>query len=118
MVIACGRPDAQAFDGRMEACNACFRIYTGRRWVEVPINEISRLAYAAGDVLGLTVVRAAMKRKHEAVGMMLGFGDRSVQESINRAINGPINQAKADAVYVPGRLEMVVGRYIRRFMER
>lgn len=118
VVIACGRPEAQVFDGRMEACGACFRVYTGKRWVEIPINEISRAAYAASDTLGLLLVKAAMRRKHQAVGLMLGFGDRSVQESINRAINGPINRAKADAVYVPGKLEMVVGQYIRRFMEQ
>lgn len=117
VAIACGRLDAQSFDGRMEACNACIRIYTGKRWVEIPINELSRMAYAVSDVIGLAVVRAAMRRKEPQVGVMLGYADRSVQEEINRAINGPVNRAKAEAVYVPGKFEMVVGRYIRRFMQ-
>lgn len=117
VVIACGRPSAQVFDGRMEACSACFRVYTGRRWTEIPLNDISRLAYAASNEIGLAVVRAAMKRKHEAVGLMMSVGDRATQECINRSINSPLNQAKASASYVPGRLEVAVGRYIRRFMQ-
>lgn len=118
VLIACGRPTAETFDRRMEACNACIRVYTGKKWVEIPLNEISRLAYGVSDELGLKLVRAAMKRKQEATGLMVAFGDRSMQEALNSGINGPINEAKANAAYVPSKVEMAVGRYIRRFMHR
>jgi hypothetical protein len=118
IAIASGRPRAEIFDRRWEACGTSLRVFFGR-WVELSLNDLSRLAYeAGGDLLGLKVVGAAMKRAQGEGYRQAEFKDRAKQEQANQGINAPINAIKMAEAYVPGQIERAIGRYLQRVMQR